>query len=187
MEENTFIEKFKTKTTFELKQIIENPSAYENKAVEAAQHHISNPTIKIEIKEKPVEPVIPVEPVFKEKAFFKQKGVFWLAIVGSLFSTILSFVLFNIYGDSLYLIWVIILVLFFAVLISKSLKTVLYLKALSIASISFIATIYLFEYISLAENAELIFKSSDFQILAINLAFLLEGGKLIEIKKIQTN
>jgi hypothetical protein len=184
MEENKFIEKFKTKSTFELNQIIENPSSFENQAVEAAQHHLSNPTIKIEIKEKPKGIV---EPIFKEKAFFKHKVQFKFAIIFILFSILFLSFLFKIYGGYKYLIWVTIQVLIFAVIISKSQRTVLYLKYLSIISISFIAGIYLLDYISLAENEEFIFNNRYWSVAVIHLAFLIEGEKLIEIKKVQTN
>jgi hypothetical protein len=114
MEKNKFIEKFKTKSTFELNQIIENPSSFENQAVEAAQHHLSNPTIKIEEKPKGID-----EPIFKEKAFFKHKVQFKFAIIFILFSILFLSFLFKIYGGYKYLIWVIIQVLIFAVIISK--------------------------------------------------------------------
>ena len=182
MEENKFIEKFKTKSTFELNQIIENPSSFENQAVEAAQHHLSNPTIKIEEKPKGID-----EPIFKEKAFFKHKVQFKFAIIFILFSILFLSFLFKIYGGSKYLIWVIIQVLIFAVIISKSQRTVLYLKYLSIISISFIAGIYLLDYISLAENEEFIFNNRYWAVAVIHLAFLIEGEKLIEIRKVQTN
>jgi hypothetical protein len=63
----------------------------------------------------------------------------------------------------------------------------LYLKYLSIISISFIAGIYLLDYISLAENEEFIFNNRYWAVAVIHLAFLIEGEKLIEIKKVQTN
>ena len=182
MEENKFIEKFKTKSTFELNQIIENPSSFENQAVEAAKHHLSNPKIKIKEKPKGI-----VEPIFKEKAFFKQKGLFKFAIILILFSILFLSILFKIYGGYKYLIWVIIQVLIFAVIISKSQRTVLYLKYLSIISIFFIAGIYLLDYISLAENEEFIFNNRYISVVVIHLAFLIEGEKVIEVKKVQTN
>ena len=184
MEKNKFIEKFKTKTTFELKQIIENPTSFENQAVEAAQHHLSNPKIKIEIKEKPI---VIVEPIFKEKAFFKHKGLFRFAIIFILFSILILSISFKIYGGYNYILWVIIQVLIFAVMVSKSQRTVLYLKYLSITSILLIAGIYLLDYISLAENEEFIFNNRYWSVAIIHFSFLIEGQKLIEIKKVQTN
>ena len=186
--ENRFIEKFKDKTKSELEEYLNNPSIYQPIAVEAAKYLIENKDFSP--KKPKIEPeVIEEEPELVERAFFKSKILYISAIIFFSFAS-LGFII-TILADPFNpnLLWGGIMTSYLLVLISKTKKTVYYLKLISLfALLLFTLQYVLYIFISIINNTEIEFWddfiSHDLRLIVFYILVIYSSESLVEIRTV---
>ena len=188
-DDNVFVKRFLNKRKSDLEYYIDNPSSFDPSAVEAAKIILADKIFKSNVEEMSIDKYTAIkEPVFVEKAIFKSKLLYrFLIILTSIYTLIILVGAINYYNDYVY-IWLFIYSSSFFVLISKSKKTLIYLKLLAIMSLMTLSYQYIEYFVLYFDGYNSVLSSSlyrDFKIILICLITIFTIDRLVEIKLVE--